>query len=843
MSATPTLEHIASCDLLACPPEWSVAQAIQCMVAACRSAIVVQDEMGEVLGIWTEADALAMDADEPDAFERAIVEASHAPTVRLPHDMSLSRAMVEFRHRQLRYALVERQGLPLGIVTQTDIVLSQGVEAFLGVKRVSTLEAPPARCLPPTATLAEARRTMRQHQLTALAVALESGEYGIVTLRDVLRCMAEGRQAQSLAEVCRRPLIGVEASASLLQARRLLQQHKIRHLAVFDAAGAPQQLLGFDDIIRGMECEFMEELRHALRQRDEAISQSRHNLLLADKVFESTLEGIVITDSQGVIQSVNPAFSRITGYSREESLGQRTSMLKSGRQPPEFYQQMWRGLKEDGRWQGEVINRRKGGLLYTEHLSITAIRDASGQCLHYVAVFSDITQRKQAEERLHFLANHDVLTGLPNRTLFLETLNGAVARARAAREGLALLFIDLDRFKLVNDTMGHLAGDQLLVRISQLLCKLAQPGAMAARLSGDEFAIMLEKVESVAHVANCAQALLEAISGLSGAAGQELFISASIGISMFPDDGQAADVLLVNADTAMYRAKERGKNGFQFYTADMNARAIERLKLEYSLHRALALREFEVWYQPKVALDSMRIVGAEALLRWRHPELGDIPPSRFIPIAEEGALIVQIGAWVLETACADIRRWQRAGLEPGRVAVNVSGRQLKHGNFAAQVEQTLRRHGLDSPALELEITESVAMEESCGMGSVLARLKALGIYLSIDDFGTGYSSLSYLKRLPVRGLKIDRSFIAELQQDKDDAAITQAIISIARSLGLEVVAEGVEEEAQRRFLLSQGCLCAQGFLFSPPLPRAEFEALLRDQQLQRARLAHDVTLE
>ncbi|WP_312854490.1 putative bifunctional diguanylate cyclase/phosphodiesterase [Paludibacterium denitrificans] len=433
------------------------------------------------------------------------------------------------------------------------------------------------------------------------------------------------------------------------------------------------QIVSFREIIQSIEHEFLLELHGALRERDEALLQSKQNLLLADKVFEATMEGIVITDQSGVIQTVNPAFVRITGYSREEAVGRTPTILKSGKQPREFYEYLWRCLIKDGARQGEVVNRRKNGLLYTEHLSITAIRDDSGECRHYVAVFSDITQRKQAEERLHFLANHDALTGLPNRTLFIEKLQAAVEQAAQYNRRVALMFVDLDRFKLVNDTLGHHAGDELLTRIASELRRVAPQLATVARLSGDEFTILLDNVVSVQQVASRAQSILDAVSAVAVVAGQEVFISASVGIAMYPDDGAAADALLANADTAMYRAKERGKNTFQFYTADMNARAIERLKLEYSLHRALAQHELELWYQPKVELASGRIVGAEALLRWRHPEMGMIPPSQFIPIAEDSALIVPIGEWVLDTACADIRHWQDSGLSSGRVAVNVSG--------------------------------------------------------------------------------------------------------------------------------------------------------------------------
>ncbi|WP_293762032.1 EAL domain-containing protein [uncultured Aquitalea sp.] len=823
---TQPIEQIASADILRCGPQASVREAAaRMMESGCGSIIVMEGD--KAIGIWTESDALKVDFTDAHSCKQPVAEVMSSPVVVFPHHMSVHDVLGQFRQHNIRHALIEKFGHICGIVSLSDVVLCQGTEAFLGLKRLDAINAPPVTILDGSDRLPAALACMRNEQLTAVAVQCADGSYGILTQRDVVRLVAEGNWQASLGEVCTAPLLGVPHTTSLLQARRVILQHQIRHLGVFDQDNKLIHIIGFRDIIQSIEHEFLLELHGALRERDEALLQSRQSLLLADKVFEATMEGILITDGGGTIQSVNPAFSRITGYSREEALGKKPSLLKSGKQPPEFYEYLWRCLRVEGSWQGEVVNRRKNGLLYTEHLSITAIRDERGECLHYVAVFSDITQRKQAEERLHFLANHDALTGLPNRTLFLEKLQSAVEQAAQYNRRFALLFIDLDRFKLVNDTMGHHAGDELLVRIASELQRIAPALSTVARLSGDEFTVLLENIDTVQQVASRAQNLLDAISTESTVAGQGVFISASIGISMFPEDGADADALLVNADTAMYRAKERGKNNFQFYTADMNARAIERLKMEYSLHRALAQNELEVWYQPKVDLDTRQIVGAEALVRWRHPEMGLISPAQFIPLAEESSLITAIGEWVLDTTCSDMHRWLVAGVLPGRIAVNVSGRQLKYSSIVDTVSEALHRHGLDSSLLELEITESVAMDEDSGVVEVLRRLQALGIYLSIDDFGTGYSSLSYLKRLPVRGLKIDQSFIMDLHQDRDDAAITEAIISIARSLGLDLVAEGVELEEQRQFLVAQGCRAGQGYLFSRPVPAAEFEDLLQ----------------
>ncbi|KZE33874.1 EAL domain-containing protein [Crenobacter luteus] len=826
------IEQIASADILACTPDTPLNEAARRMAEQRRAAIVVLGDDGRALGIWTEADALRLDPGDTARLACPVSEWMSRSVLTLAADTSIHDATSLFRARGLRHALVERDGRYVGFVSLSDIVLNQGAESFLSVRRLDSLAVAPPLLLDGAVPVREALAVLRERRFDALVVCCADGGYGMFTLRDVLFLLAEPcAQEATLETLCSRPLLAVPGATSLLQARQLLAERQIRHLALRAPDGSICGVVGFADILAGIEQEFLLELHTALKERDAALLRSRQSLRLADKVFESTLEGILITDGDGTILSVNPAFTRITGYTADEAVGQTPALLKSGKQSPDFYRELWSTLKRDGQWQGEVVNRRKNGLLYTEHLSITAISDENDALGHYVAVFSDITRRKQAEERLHFLANHDALTGLPNRTLFLERLAEAIAAAQAGKERLALFFVDLDRFKLVNDTLGHAAGDELLARIGADLREAMPEGATVARLSGDEFTVLIPGIAGVEDAARHAQRVLEAVADETELAGEEVFVTASVGVSLYPDDGVAPETLLTHADTAMYRAKERGKNTFQFYTAELNVRAIERLKLEYALRRALAQDEFELWYQPKVSLATGAPVGAEALLRWRHPELGMVSPAQFIPIAEESALIGAIGEWVLATACRDTRRWVAEGLFAGRMAVNLSGRQLKLGGLVDTVRAALADSGLESDYLELEVTESVAMDDADGgQVGMLDELRALGVQLSIDDFGTGYSSLAYLKRLPVQVLKIDRSFIADLSHDKDDAAITTAIVSIAKSLGLAVVAEGVEEVAQRDFLAALGCDAAQGYLFGKPMPAAHFEAYLAAQR-------------
>lgn len=553
-------------------------------------------------------------------------------------------------------------------------------------------------------------------------------------------------------------------------------------------------------------------------------------LRLASKVFENTAEGIVITDPKQRILSVNPSFSRITGYAPEEVLGNTPKVLNSGRQGAEFYRDMWQTLQRKGSWEGEIWNRRKNGEVYPEWLSINGVFSAEGQLTNYIAVFSDITRRKEDEQRLDFLSNHDPLTFLPNRKLLLERLDHAILQAQRYAGCLAILFIDLDRFKIINDGLGHQIGDLLLQMVAERLRESLTQRETVARIGGDEFAVLLDSVNKPEDAGAVAQRLLDALVLPIDVDGKDIFVTASIGVSVYPDDGGNAEQLSKNADIAMYRAKELGKNNFQYFASHINASNIERFELENQLRRALERQEIIAYYQPKIDVATERIVGMETLVRWQHPQRGLVSPAVFVPIAEETGLIVAIGEWILRQACIDTQRWLNLGLGQLQVAVNLSAKQFRQRELLNDVQRILASTGLPAAHLELEITESCVMDNVEGAIAMLHDLHRLGISLAIDDFGTGYSSLAYLKRFPVHCLKVDRSFICDLETEPDDAAITQAIISLAHSLNLKVVAEGVEKTAQLKFLREQGCDQYQGFYFSKPVPAATFEALLRQQQ-------------
>jgi diguanylate cyclase (GGDEF)-like protein/PAS domain S-box-containing protein len=540
-------------------------------------------------------------------------------------------------------------------------------------------------------------------------------------------------------------------------------------------------------------------------------------LRLAATVYESTIEGVIVTDAQHRIVAVNKALAQITGYSEAELLGKTPRVLRSGRHGAAFYAGLMRQLTSFGQWHGEIWNRRKNGEIYPEWLTISAVKDEQGVVTNYVGVSSDITRIKQSQERLDFLAYHDPLTGLPNRLLFDDRLRHSLERASREGRQVAVLFVDIDHFKDVNDTLGHPLGDELLTHIALRLGSAVRADDTLSRLGGDEFVLLLESLDEALGASAVAEKLLASLNEPIVVSGHELYVGASIGISLFPGDGTDGQTLLKNADAAMYRAKQSGRGTYRFYHAKMTQQASERMQLEAMLRHALDNNEVLLHYQPQVDMTTRALIGVEALLRWQHPELGMVPPLRFIPLAEETGFIHVLGDWVLRSACRQLKQWQNDGIAVPKVAVNLSVKQLERGNIVELVSAALADSGLDPACLELEITESMLMRGEDAF-TTIEQLRRLGVGLSIDDFGTGYSSLTYLKRLPVQQLKIDRSFVSDIVADRSDEAIALAIITLATSLGLSVIAEGVETEHQANLLVSKGCRNAQGFFYSRPLP-------------------------
>lgn len=564
-------------------------------------------------------------------------------------------------------------------------------------------------------------------------------------------------------------------------------------------------------------------VRAILRDITERKMRERE-LLRSAAIYNNLTEGIFITDLDANILGANPAFTAITGYKEEEVIGKNPNILSSGHHEKAFFVKMWDGLLKEGIWQGEVWNRRKDGDSYPEWLSISTIKDENNVILNYIAVFTDISQIKKTEDELEFFVHYDPLTELPNRVLLHERLEHSLERSIRKKEKIAVFYIDLDHFKEVNDSFGHPFGDLFLVEVSKSIEALLRDEDTVSRVSGDEFIVVLEDVKTVNNAALVADKILKEISKPRRLEGHEITITASIGISMGPLDGKSATELMKNADTALYRAKQEGRNSLMFFSQDMEASSLVMLSLHSALHNALEKEEFVVYYQPQVDMERGLSIGTEALVRWNSPELGFVSPADFIPLAEDTGLIIPLGVWVLRQACFQMKRWLEEGSDFKYVAVNVAARQLSDANFIASVKGALNDSMLDPKFLELEITESTIMQEEHYI-SLLHEIKALGVRLSIDDFGTGYSSLLRLKHMPIDKLKIDQSFIGGLPDNREDIKITEVIISLAKSLEIDVIAEGVETAAQAEYLVREGCKKAQGYYYSRPVPASEIKAL------------------
>lgn len=594
------------------------------------------------------------------------------------------------------------------------------------------------------------------------------------------------------------------------QHSELLETTKI---AMFDAQGKMYGVLG---------------IGHDITERKRAEDELR----IAATVFESQ-EGMIVTDANNVILRVNKAFTSITGYSAEEAIGNRPNILNSGRQDAEFYKAMWDDITHKGAWEGEIWNRRKSGEVYPEHLAITAVKDIHGVVSNYVATLTDITMSKAASEEIKSLAFFDPLTKLPNRRLMLDRLRQAMASSARSGQRGAVLFLDLDHFKTLNDTSGHDVGDLLLRQVAGRLKACVREGDTIARIGGDEFVVLLEDLDAgveqaAAQTEAIANKILHALNQPYLLASYEYHSTISIGVTIFHDHDYLMDELLKQADIAMYQAKTGGRNTLRFFDPAMQEAINQRVDLERELRNAITAQQFQLHYQIQVD-NSGHALGAEVLIRWRHPELGMVPPNKFIPLAEDTGLILQIGQWVLETACAQLKVWKRhASTRHLTLSVNVSVKQFRQQGFAEQVEEMVARYGINPMLLKLELTESILLDNLEAVIAIMNRLKKLKIYFSLDDFGTGYSSLQYLKNLPIYQLKIDQSFVRDIVEDVSDQAIVRTIIAMAHTLNLNVIAEGVETEEQRQLLINNGCQTYQGYLFGKPMPIREFEKVLSD---------------
>ena len=802
--------------VLTCAPNTPLHEAARRMSRAGVSSIVVV-EGDRPVGIWTEHDSLAIDLSRPELLDGPVGEVMSSPVREIGPTARLSDAAHLFREWQLRHLLVVEPGgrERCGILSLTDVILNQGVEHYLHFRSVGTLVGHDALRVAEDVPVSIVSGRMREARVDAVLVTLEGRGSGILTERDLVGLIGDRCGDRPVGEVCSRCLHAVSADTSLYSVRNLMNEQGVRHIGV-ERDGGLVGLVSFADMLTGIELAYVEELRQALEERDSALASSQRNLQLAEKVMQTSLEGIMITDRRGRITRVNPAFTDLTGYPADEVIGASPAILQSGRHDRDFYERMWATLDRDGQWRGEIWNRRKNGEIYPELLTITAIRDEQERITHYAALFSDISELKENERRIRHLAYYDPLTKLPNRRLFQDRLGMAVAHANRYGGMLAVMFIDLDRFKAVNDTLGHSAGDELLEVVAARLSGGLREDDSVARTGGDEFLVLLPEVEAFETVADVAQRVIEQLAEPVRLRGSDLVVGCSIGVAFYPEDGREVDELIRHADIAMYRAKQRGRNTYALFTPAMHQAARRRMNLEIGMREALEDDAFELHYQPVVDARDGEVVALEALLRWHHPEWGAVSPAEFVPLAEETGLILSIGQRMFRQVVEQAAAWNGRV----RVAFNLSVRQFADPGLAAFLEETLDATGLSGDRVTLEITETALMQDVDEHVAVMRRLRERGFRFAIDDFGTGYSSLAYLRRFPLDYLKIDRAFTADLLHSEDVCSIVDATIALAHSLRLGVVVEGVETAEQARVLREMGAECLQGYHFGRPAPAA-----------------------
>ena len=813
---TLTASHLAQKNLLSCRPDTPLCLAAQSIRKHKTSSILIEKN-GKTIGIWTEADCSKLCFEQRDYFDAPIEQFMSTPVLTIAGDTPLQKIIMTFyRHRVRHLLVVDENGRAMGIVNQTDVIKKQGIEHYLQLRKIKDNYNSTIPIISGHLPVSEIAGAMAKYKSSSALVKNEqSGEYGIITERDLLKLLAEKHQNRDAWFYAASPLITIHDEDTLHQAYITIKQNNIRHLVVTNSLSDIVGILSLQHILSDIEVAYVQKLESILTERDDALRESKKSLYFAEKIIEASLDSIMVTDASGQILSINSAFSQLTGYSESEAVGQQASLLSSGRHDSEFYRQMWQEIAEQRMWQGEIWNKKKNGDIYPEWLTIVQINQDNESEHLFAAIFSDITDRKVSENKIHALAFFDELTGLPNRRLFYDRFEIALSTAHRNEQLAAVLFLDLDRFKHINDSLGHKVGDELLVAVSNRLARSLKEGDTVSRFGGDEFVMLLTEMGSVNDVVAVVERISKVLSGPYELGAKKIHVTPSIGVAIYPNDGRDTDTLLKHADIAMYKAKDSGRNSYQLYTAEMNSVAMDRLITQNFLRNAMEQNEFELFYQLQFDSISKQVVGIEALLRWNHPELGYVSPAHFIPMAEEIGIIVDIDRWVLREACKQRRLWQQQGLKNVRISVNISALHFRH-DLIKSIKAALTETGLSARLLELEVTESCLIEDIDQASKTLTEANELGIKNAIDDFGTGFSALSYLTQLPFDTLKIDASFVNKLPLDQSQCQIVTTIIAMAKGLNLAIIAEGVETQEQVDFLTAKGCSVMQGYLYCQP---------------------------
>lgn len=818
-------------DVVTCQQRENVLSAIRLMAEYNIGSVVVCNGQTPV-GILTRRDAMRLTPDNSEAGVTA-EQVMSTPLITITADAGIDELGIELMSGHIRHAVVvDDQGELIGVVSESDIVNSHGLEHDLFMRSVYDVCNHNPMRFPDNCSLRLTVERIRSAGHTAALIDGLNGELKIITETDIIRLIAASSNDldKPLYEFTFKKLISVPGSVSLFNARRHFRKHGFRHLGVLNDQSEVIGLASYSDILRNVELDYIFRLRELLNDRSYRLNETRNHLRIIEKVIDSSMEGIVICNAEGNIQSVNPAFTQITGYQDWEVIGSNPSILSSGRHDKAFYSRMWDQLQRKGRWQGEIWNRNKDGRVYPEWLSITAIESEQGEVIQYAAIFHDLTEIKRSEARINKMSYFDEVTHLANRRLFIDRLHNALTYAGDHDNIVALVNMDLDWFKSINDRFGQSEGDLVLKEVARRIEDTLGDADTAARPGGDEFSIIMTGLDSPDELPLFLDRLTKVISAPVLINDTEIRLTASIGIAMYPGDAADTEDLLRCADAAMHEAKNLGRNSYHFFSPALDQQSRSRFQLTTMLQGALEKDEFRLFYQPKVCLKTGRVKGVEALLRWFSAELGEVSPSDFIPLAEDMGLIDQIGDWVMLMAVKQGAAWQQQGLAVN-VGVNVSARQFQRGNVAGRVISLLNRYKLSPDHFSIELTETSFMHSADKTRSAISDLLKLGVGVAIDDFGTGYSSLNYVRTMALSQLKIDLSFIQNIENSEKDRRLVEAMIAMAHAMDFEVIAEGVETREQLALLKRMGCDQAQGFFLSRPQPEESLTPWLKANTL------------